>query len=292
MPDEDQETSQPSLEPPKLFGRRRRADEPVAPKVAEPAVASEVEAQVEAEVEAEVEAGAEERMEVRAGADDGPTSTLPVSDPTWMFEPPTEPESESEPERGAQPVAAVLPAEAGTPLFADEVDEAPAPTRVRRERAPRRTPQPKASRAARAPRVAKVSAPSLPAITGWVAAAVTGVVIGLLLVGMTAGSLQACESVRGTSTCGGSGVLILTLILAVLVALGGLLLRIFGVPDPGSTSFLALGMVAVISLLFLLDVLLSWWMLLVIPAISVAMYLLAYWVTTAFVEPAKEPAER
>jgi hypothetical protein len=288
MPDEDQETSQPSLEPPKLFGRRRKADEPVAPPVAEPAVASEAEADVEPDVEAEADAEVEA---ARAEAEDGPTPTLPVSDPTWMFEPEPESQPEPESERGARAVAAVLPSEAGTPLFADEVDEAPAPTRVRRERAPRRS-QPKASRAARAPRVPKVSAPSLPAITGWVAAAVTGVVIGLLLVGMTAGSLQACESVRGTSTCGGSGVLILILILAALVALGGLLLRVFGVPDPGSTSFLALGMVAVISLLFLLDVLLSPWMLLVIPAISVAMYLLAYWVTTAFVEPAKEPAER
>jgi predicted acyltransferase len=73
-------------------------------------------------------------------------------------------------------------------------------------------------------------------------------------------------------------------IMAVLIAAGGFLLRLFHVPDPTTTSFLAVGMVAVISLLFLLDFLLSLWMLLVIPIIAVAMYLLAYWVTTAFVE--------
>ena len=120
----------------------------------------------------------------------------------------------------------------------------------------------------------------------------TGVLIGLLLVGLTAGSLQACEAVRGTSTCGGTGVPILLVIMGALVALGGVLLRLFRVPDPVSTSFLAVGMVAVICLLFLLDVLMSWWMLLVIPVISVAMYLLAYWVTTAFVDPVEEPATR
>ncbi len=128
-------------------------------------------------------------------------------------------------------------------------------------------------------------------MAGWVAASVAGVVVGLLMVGMTAGSLQACEAVRGTSTCGGYGVPILLVIMALLIAIGGFLLRTFHVPDPGSTSFLAVGMVAVIALLFLLDFLLSLWMLLVIPVISVAMYLLAYWVTTAFVEPAKEPSE-
>ena len=128
-------------------------------------------------------------------------------------------------------------------------------------------------------------------MSGWVAASVTGVVVGLLLVGMTAGSLQACEAVRGTSTCGGTGVPILLVIMAVLIAIGGFLLRLFHVPDPTTTSFLAVGMVAVIALLFLLDFLLSLWMLLVIPVIAVAMYLLAFWVTTAFVEPAKEPSE-
>jgi hypothetical protein len=255
MPDEDQDRSQPNLEPPKLFGRKRRPERTPEPeKVAAP-------------------------------------ETVARPEPEAAPGPPPEPQP------GPEPVAAVLPAEGGTPLFADEVEEAPAPTKVRRRRAARPPKQPKqpeapgAAKAPRAPRV-EVAAPRLPTLPGWVAAAVTGVVIGLLLVGMTAGALRGCEAVRGTSTCGGSGVVILVVIMAALVALGGVLLRLFNVPDPGSTSFLAVGMVAVISLLFLLDVLLSWWMLLVIPAISVAMYLLAYWVNTAFVEPAREPAER
>ena len=39
-------------------------------------------------------------------------------------------------------------------------------------------------------------------------------------------------------------------------------------PDPGSTSFLAVGLLAVVALLFLVDVLFDWWMIIVIPVVS------------------------
>jgi hypothetical protein len=261
MADEDQDPSRPNLEPPSLFGRKKRAD---------------------SDPESEV--------------DDEPTDLLPVSDATWMFEPPAEdePEPVPVPERRPEPgpIDFVLPAEGGVPLFADEleeVEEEPAPVKPRHR--PRREPRPPKQQRAKREKPARVAETGLPTVSGWVAASVTGVVVGLLLVGMTAGSLQACEAVRGTSTCGGTGVPILLVIMAVLIAVGGFLLRLFHVPDPTTTSFLAVGMVAVIALLFLLDFLLSLWMLLVIPVIAVAMYLLAFWVTTAFVEPAKEHSE-
>lgn len=274
MADEDQDLTRSNLEPPKLFGRKSRP---------------------EPEVEAEVDAPVDE-----------PTDVLPVSDPTWMFELPVEaaaqadlepalvtapdPEAEPGPEHLAEPSAAVLPAEAGVPIFADEVEEEPAPAqRKRKAKPPKQPKQPKQSEAPAPPD--GTSPPRPRVVAGWVAASLTGVVVGLLLVGATAGSLHACEAVRGTATCGGTGVPILLLIMAAMIAIGGVMLRLFHVPDPGSTSFLAVGMVAVIALLFLLDFLLSPWMLLVIPLIAVAMYLLAFWVTTAFVEPAKEPSE-
>ncbi len=270
MADEDQDPMRPNLEPPRLFGRKPRPDsEPEEP--AEPVV-------------------------------DDPTDLLPVQDPTWMFEPPSEDEPEDPPDAGPEPETlpeppAAPPVEVGAPLFADELDDEPeseaaaAPSEPRREPRSTRPPRTKRVKPAKAAEPTRISAPSMPTIAGWLAAAVAGVVIGLLMVGMTAGSLQACEAVRGTSTCGGYGVPILIVIMAALIAIGGFLLRLFHVPDPVSTSFLAVGMVAVIALLFLLDFLLSVWMLLVIPLIAVAMYLLAYWVTTAFVEPAKEPSE-
>lgn len=288
MADDDQDAARPNLEPPKLFGRRRQPDDSPQPELDLPP---------EAEDDPAPETGAEPVLEVEEtpdllpeldlppepdqDAEEIPPAVEPFSDPTWMFE---LPDDDTEPE----PTPAVLPAEAGTPLFADEVEEtSPPPVKGRRQRAAKESKQPKQPKQPRKPRV-----PALPTVTGWVAAAITGILIGLLLVGMTAGSLQGCEAVRGTSTCGGWGVPLLILIMAILIALGGLLLRLFRVPDPGSTSFLALGMVAVISLLFLLDVLENWWMVIVIPVVSAAMYLLGYWVTTAFVEPAKEPAEQ
>lgn len=252
MSEDDEGSSRPNLEPPRLFGRGRRADgapEPQGEVEDDDASATELDLPPEGD----------------AGTPEEPVVIEPFTDSTWMFEPPDEPAPAPE------PATAVLPAEAGAPLFADEVEEAP-PARPKRKE--RRTPT------------------TLPRVSGWLAAALTGVVVGLLLVGLTAGSLKGCESVRGTSTCGGWGVPLLVLIMAVLIVLGGLLLRLFHVPDPVTTSFLALGMVAVIALLALLDVLLSPWMLLVIPTISVAMYALSYWVTTAFVEPAKEPSDR
>ena len=262
MPDEDQDPSRPNLEPPSLFGRKKRADPEPEPE-----------------------------------GDDDLADVPPVSDPTWMFEPPAEDEPEPLPEPSpsrCRPPAAVRPSRLPPlPLFADEVeDDEPAPSRSRRE--PRSSRQPKRAKGPKhrgRPSPPGSRRPASRPMAGWVAAALAGLVVGLLLVGMTAGSLQACEAVRGTSTCGGYGVPILLVIMAALIAIGGFLLRLFHVPDPGSTSFLAVGMVAVIALLFLLDFLLSVWMLLVIPVIAVAMYLLAYWVTTAFVEPAKEPAD-
>lgn len=126
---------------------------------------------------------------------------------------------------------------------------------------------------------------TLPAIGGMAAAAVTGVLVGVITVGLTWGSLHLCEVVEGTSSCGGPGFLLLVAIMVAMILLGSLLLRAWGVPDPGSTSFLAVGLLAVLALLFLIDVLFSWSMIIVIPLISAGTFALSHWVTTAFGEP-------
>lgn len=96
-------------------------------------------------------------------------------------------------------------------------------------------------------------------------------------------ALAGCEAARGVSSCGGAaGFLVLVAIVMLMVLLGSALLKVFEVPDPGSTSFLAVGIVAVVALLFLLDALLNPWTALVIPVVSAASYLLAHWVTTRF----------
>lgn len=126
---------------------------------------------------------------------------------------------------------------------------------------------------------------ALPAVAGRTAAVVTGLVIGLLAVGLTFGSLQLCEAARGTTSCGrGPGFLLLLAVVILLTYLGSWLLRLLGVDDPGSTSFLAVGLLAVIAMLFLISVLASWWMVIVIPLVSAGTYALSHWVTTTLVE--------
>ena len=127
----------------------------------------------------------------------------------------------------------------------------------------------------------ELALPTLPALR---AALAVGALIGLLAVLLTFASLKLCELVRGTDSCGGPGLLLLVATLVVLTYVGGWLLRGFGIDDPGSTSFLAVGLLAVLAMLFFLDVIYSWWMVIVIPLVAMATYALSWWVTTRFVE--------
>lgn len=124
---------------------------------------------------------------------------------------------------------------------------------------------------------------SAPRVPGGVAAAVTGALVGAAGGAATYGAMTGCEIVRGVSTCGGApGFFILVAICALMVLLGGGILRLLRVEAPGSASFLAVGLVAVVVMLALLDVIFSAWMFVVIPLLSALAYVLAHWVTTRF----------
>ena len=73
--------------------------------------------------------------------------------------------------------------------------------------------------------------------------------------------------------------------MVVAVLLGTALLAAAAVPQPGSTSFLAVGLLSVATLLFLVGSIFEWWMVLVVPLVSVATFLLSHWVTTRYIEP-------
>ena len=77
-------------------------------------------------------------------------------------------------------------------------------------------------------------------------------------------------------------------ILAVAVLIGAALLRFAQVPEPGSTSFLAVGLLSVATLLFLVGSIFQWWMVIVIPLVSMATFLLSHWVTSTYVDPADD----
>ena len=261
---DEQDKQQPSLELPKVFGRSRKnkGQQPVpaaAPAPEPPAPDAEP-----------------------AARPDGV-----VSEPETIAMPP-EPATREAPAT-AEPVAPVAeePVRPPVPAAAPESQEAPeAPTLFADEaRTDVLTAAPPEAPPAAPKKPRTRPSLSMPDIGGYPAAGLTGLLVGLLLVGLTAGALRACEALRGTATCGGAiGITTLVGIMALLVVLGGLILRAFDVPDPISSSFLALGMVSVVALLFLLDVLMTPWGIVLIPLLTVLSYLAARWVTTAFVE--------
>lgn len=161
---------------------------------------------------------------------------------------------------------------------APEPDEAPEPTL---ERAPAPEPEPEPAEADdREPRRRR----ELP-LSGLPAAAVTGVVIGGLAVLLSWLATTSCEAVRGTSSCGGGpGLLILVAVLVLLAWAGAWLLGRFGVPEAGSTSLLAVGIMAVLVMVFLLGSTDEWWMVVAIPVVTVISYGISWWVTTSVMD--------
>jgi hypothetical protein len=169
------------------------------------------------------------------------------------------------------PVAPGPKPSAPPPLFADEVPQTPVPE----PEGPVTLPKPP-----KPPREG-------PIVPGRAAAAIAGLLVGAVIVGLTTASFELCSRIQGTNSCGGPGIFLLLAILVLAVVLGTVVLRLCQVPEPGSTSFLAVGLTSVIALLFLIDALFEWWMIIALPIVSVATFLLSHWVTATFVEPTK-----
>lgn len=347
---DEQDKLKLSLEPPKLFGRKKKPAEaspapkdaserpepeaaPVSaevpeaaelPEVAEagsdsePAADAQATPEVEPDTESDEEASADE-----ASADAEPTVVLPDVDTAPASQP--DPESESVSESVPEPVAArtsaaapkagygvVPPAEPTTDTSIDTSPDTSADTSAddsaggtaeqpsERRASVRATAAAAAARASKAALAARAAMASpdadelpdaddaeAPLLSVYRAAALTGLVVGAALVTLTWLALRGCEAVRGQTSCGGGpGFLLLLATFAVCVYLGMALLRAFQIPDPGSSSFLAVGLVAVVALLFLIDALDHWSMLIVIPVLTLGAFLASVWVTKTFVEPA------
>ena len=247
MPDDDD--SRPSLEAPRLFGRRRSPAEetPVFEDTAtEPTVATPV----------------------------APPAAPPAAPPVVR--------------RAAEP-AAQLAGDATDTRVDTAPEPAPVPASPTRRR---RAPQLDLGQRLRALRPTRpdgtdgtAAEPSEPLLTGRIAAVVAGLAAGLALVGFTWVGFRGCEAIRGSTSCGAApGMLALALVLVLAVVVGGMLLSAFRVPDPGATSFLGTGLTGVISLLFLVDVLDHWSMVIVIPLVTAVTFLLSWWVTTTYVD--------
>jgi hypothetical protein len=253
-PDTDDETARlelPSLRLPR-FGRRRKARDD-GETTAPPAEAPPAEAPPTEASPADTHP-----------ADTHPTPPEPEPLPAPVPEP--LPQPEPAPQRALVPTPDVAPPTHEMPVDEEPVDE-PADEPATREPF------------------------TLPQLPGRVAAVLTGAVVGVVGVALTYLSLQGCDAVRGTKSCGGGpGLLLLLVILVLMVLLGGVLLALWDVSEPRSTSFLGVGVLAVVVLIASLRDLDSVWMFLVVPLVCALSFLLAQWVTTAFVElPEKGP---
>jgi len=364
----DEDKLKLSLEPPKLFGRKKKSDamgttkrtppasdrtapadkateatpaeeptgetvdesvteEPTAPEP-QPEPVAEVTPEPEPEPEpvAEVTPEPEPVAEVTPEPEPEPVAEA-APGPEPVVEPPSEPEPEPEPEPQAAPQkaaeaprpAAAAPAKeaAAKPVTKPAAQPAEKPAEKPAERPAAKTAAAARSAVAKATDTAKKTvrpraklAPDIepapltsidqedaeiaahaepPLLPAYPAAAVTGAVVGAAMVILTWLSLRGCEAVRGTASCtGGPGFLLLVATFVLCIMLGSTLLKVFAIPDPGSSSFLAVGIVAVLSLLCLIDALDHWSMLIVIPVLSVGAYLASVWVTHTFVEPGSD----
>ncbi len=234
----------PSLELPSLFGRRKR----------------------------------------RAREAGGTTATTdaPAPEPTAEQEPverepapreaePQEPASAAQTPPEESPTAPVAAAPAVTPT------PVPAPSTDRAESTQPAEATPGGRRAWKGSRQAPDIGPAA-------AAFLVGAVVGLAGCALTFLSLQGCEVVTGVGSCGGPGLLVLLVILVVMVLGGAAALRWSRVSDAGNVSFLGVGMMTVVALLFLIDYLYDPWMFLVIPSVTALTFSVAHWVTTRYTD--------
>ena len=202
----------------------------------------------------------------RKAQDDGSAdSPEPAPPPVEQVEPAPRPVEPAEP---TEPTELVEPAEPTEVVEPVEVVEVVEPAEVVATPRLRRT---------------------LPRFGALPAAVLTGVLVGLLAVGLAWLTLRACNAVKGTTSCGQPGLLVLLAIFVVMVLAGRVLLAALKVRDPGSTSFLASALMSVLALVFLSGSIHDRAAAVILPVLGAVTFALARWVTATFVEPGDRP---
>ncbi len=317
--DTEQDGQEPNLELPSLFGRKKKKQK--QPEQAAPA-AEQPEPDDSAEETTRrlppVPPPSASVPPVEPAPEPAP---VPVPDPVQPPEPvqppvpeppapepvqPPEPIHPPEPVPAPEPVRpSPVPQPVPQPVPEPVPEPAPQPDPVQAARAAFESPEetsilPQASSAPPAEPVAAAKPPKppkvkrerkpvvLPRINPYVAAILAGVVSGLVAVVLSVGAQHGCESVRGVGSCGGLGLVALLVILAIEVFVGAVILKAFQVRDATSTSFLGVGIVAVLALVFFLGSLESAWMFLVLPVLTALTFAASYWVTASLVEVPKD----
>ncbi|MFD7073535.1 hypothetical protein ACFV9G_04935 [Nocardioides sp. NPDC059952] len=120
--------------------------------------------------------------------------------------------------------------------------------------------------------------------SGLSAAVMIGAIVGAFMALAVWFSGTVSQWTRGTSSLGDKGAIILIAVFALAIIVGGYLLRLAGARSPFTISFLGSALVAVLSMLFLTDVFVHAWGVIIVVILSAAAYALAYWVTTNYID--------
>jgi len=115
-------------------------------------------------------------------------------------------------------------------------------------------------------------------------AAVAGALAGLVAAGLYYATGQGCLWLRGPGGCGGIGLLSTITLLLISGAVGAGLLWAFHQRDPVSTSYLGIGLMAMVVMLTVMRQLDNWWMVAFIPALTAGCYLTAWWLTSIIIK--------
>ena len=131
------------------------------------------------------------------------------------------------------------------------------------------------------PRYRLPSMPRLAHLPTPIAAALAGLVCGLVATGLVWGGQRGCDAVRGRPTCGGYGVVMLVAIIVVCYLVGVVLLKAFDVDDPGVTAFFGVALPLLVVLGFLLDDVFERWMAVAIPLLAAVCFVLSAYLARA-----------
>lgn len=120
--------------------------------------------------------------------------------------------------------------------------------------------------------------------SGLSAAVMIGAIVGAFMALAVWFSGTVSQWTRGTSSLGDKGAIILIAVFALAIIVGGYLLRLAGARSPFTISFLGSALVAVLSMLFLTDLFVHAWGVIIVVILTAAAYALSYWVTTNYID--------
>ncbi|MFJ2759191.1 hypothetical protein ACIO3S_26585 [Nocardioides sp. NPDC087217] len=155
------------------------------------------------------------------------------------------------------------------------------PEKQKAQKPPKPAKEPRAPKQPKDPSQRRIN---LGTPSGLSAAVMIGAIVGAFMALAVWFSGTVSQWTRGTSSLGDKGAIILIAVFALAIIVGGYLLRLAGARSPFTISFLGSALVAVLSMLFLTDLFVHAWGVIIVVILAAAAYALAYWVTTNYID--------